>query len=393
MITPHSRPDRSRGASVTTRAAMHTRVASFVLFAATALVVLFPRLLAAQTPHGAAVPAKVSVLPLFANGSEVELNDLTGIHLTKLGAVLISDSKPVTVRVREGARGEVRQIARTGAGPGEYRSAPDFTGFRSDSLVAYDGSLQRWSVLSPQGEFIRVLATGVDVKTYETAGAFIADGAMVFTASIEKSRAPLAEVVRSIVDDSPRNSAPIVIRQATSGDLWAAAGVSSRLWTVYDRAGRRRTALSFPAAFRFNDANDSVAVGQSLDGDEIPQLTRVMLRGLPAAAKLKSTAGVAAGTMDATESERADSRKELTGLLMKIVMKQEGHYADSSRYTMLAHTLQLSIPPNTRVDILQATNRGWFATTQNTRTHVTCAMYVGGVSVIGWSEARPHCSQ
>lgn len=355
--------------------------------------------LLSATVAATAVSAQQSSAPLRGarpivleqNGAELELSSLAGIRVTKNGGVLFADNKPVTVRVRSGANGSIRQTARAGAGPGEFRASPEFVGFGTDSIAAFDASLRRWSVLSPTGEFVRVLATGPEAEPLSTAAAWVGERALVYNAAINGVRAPLATVVSAIAVDAAKSfgrvGLPVVIRQTNNGDLWVAPAFASISWRVFDRAGRPRFAAAFPRPFDFQFANDTVAVGRSTDEDELPQIHALSLVRAPVAQGAASvSAPKATGTIDPVV------RKNLVALLKQLVGKQEMAYSDSSSYTTSLARLRIELPGTMQLVILDANNRGWVAMAVDTTTGATCALGIGARVIVGWNEAVPYCS-
>ncbi|HEY0928661.1 MAG TPA: hypothetical protein VGE27_01975 [Gemmatimonas sp.] len=352
---------------------------------------LAPIVLSAQpaprTPSTALRGAQA--VTLEQNGEPLELVSLAGVRVTRSGSVLFADSKPITVRARTGRDGVITSIAREGAGPGEFRNAPEFVGYRGDSIAAFDGRLRRWSLLSPAGSYARTLGDGTEADRFSTAAAWVGRGALVFNASIEEGSAPLATIVAGVAAEVSRAvnrpGLPVVIRQTNNGDLWAASTVFATTWRVFDRAGRPRFAATFERPFRFQFANDTVAIGQSTDEDDLPLIVALPLRRAPAA---RGNPGAALQTAPVT----AEKRTQLTKLLQQLVMKQEMAYADSSRYTTTLSRLRIDIPAGVHLAILDATARGWFAMATDQATGATCAMGVGFTLVIGWSEGQPYCS-
>ena len=166
-----------------------------------------------------------SNIPLARNGEPVEIAGLAGIRVASNGALLFADSKPVTVNVREPRDGHVRQIARAGAGPGEYKEAPAFVGYRGDSIVAYDAALKRWSLLSPDGVFVRMWPTGPETAAFAKTAVWVSNGSIIFNASLDERGAPLVESIAQV--SAQLRGQPLIIRQVGNVDLWAAPTFTS----------------------------------------------------------------------------------------------------------------------------------------------------------------------
>lgn len=333
-----------------------------------------------------AASSTASCILLTNDGEPFDIAGLAGIRIANDGALLFADVKPVTLNVRESRDGSVRQIGRAGAGPGEYKAAPNFVGYRGDSIVAYDASLKRWSLLSPNGVFVRILAVGPEAAAFSQSAAWVSNGAIVLNASIDGASTPLAESISQV--SVQMQGQPLIIRQVSNGDLWAAPTFSSTQWTVFDRAGRKRSAFQFPTAFRLEFANDTVAVGAVLDADDAPQIMRQPLR-----AGAISAAKTALGTTPSpTDAERAPVQAALIKVLRNMIGKQEGVYSDGNTYTSTFEKLRVELPDGMQVSIVDASKTGWFGIALDKRTRATCAMGVG-YGVIGWSEAQAQCSK
>lgn len=340
----------------------------------------------AQSAKVAAL-GSASVLPLESNGEPLEVAAFAGVRVVRNGSVLFAESKPASVKLRSGSQGTIQQLARNGAGPGEYRAAPQFIAYRGDSIAAYDAGQLRWSVLSPTGAFVRVLANGPEAAKYETRAAWIAEGAMVFNASLDSTLSPRTDAINKIVLQDG-NGGPLVIRQAENGNLWAASALVSSNWTVYNPAGTRLASHRFPTPFRLMFANDTTAIGDILDQDDAPQLMTLRFKKLPVIAAAPSKTGTSNGTL----ADVSAAQGALKQTLRRMVMQQERAYSDGKSYTMVVDSLRLEIPSTMSIRIVQADARGWFGIAIDKTTRATCAMGVG-YAVIGWQEARPYCSK
>ncbi|MEO7999793.1 MAG: hypothetical protein ABI852_20235, partial [Gemmatimonadaceae bacterium] len=245
----------------------------------------------------------------------------------------------------------------------------------------------RWSVLSPGGAFVRVLATGPDAARYETRAAWVGQSAIVFNASLDSSLIPRAEVIGKIVSQEG-NSAPVVVRQSENGNLWTASTFVSSNWNVYNAAGQRIASHKFPTPFRLMFANDTTAIGDILDQDDAPQLMTMRFKKLPSVpTQVNKTVISHPASTEPTAAQLA-----LRQVLRKMVGQQERNYAKAKGYTLAFDSLGVELPSTMQVRIVQADTRGWFAIAVDKATRASCAMGVG-YAVIGWQEARPYCSQ
>lgn len=340
----------------------------------------------------AAPVARISTVVFEESGAPIDLAAPAGIRVVSGGGILFADNKPITVRIGHVASAQLKTVGRAGAGPGEYRASPLFVGFDGDSIAAYDAALQRWSVLSAGGLFVRVLGTGPGASAYATSAAWVAPGAMVFNASITASntasRAPLPETIRLVQSALSPSGAPIVVRQVSNGDLWAAPTMSSKTWTVFDRAGRKRESIEFATPFKLQYANDTIALGSTIDADDIPQIVQVRMRAI-APAKANQQKSVAT---DIAAAQLTEVQSVIKGILRKSIGKQEMVYSDNKSYTTNVELLKLDLPANIQFSIVEADARGWFGIMTDKNTRVTCAAGVG-FGVIGWTEGQSYCSK
>ena len=329
------------------------------------------------------------VLPLEQNGEPLEIAAFGGIRVVDNGGVLFADTKPVTVRVWSGARGTVRQTSRAGAGPGEFRVAPEFVGYRGRfdcrfrrRAASMAGAVACWRIRAGAGNRCRCCQPDH--------GSRVGGGRRSGFQCIHRSTAcpvdPGPVVSREVTDARTRSWHPVVVRQARSGDLWTAPAIASTTWQVFDAAGTPLHSAVFGSPFRLQFVNDTMAIGQSTDQDGLPQIVGLSLRGAGGTHKR--------GNLPSTPSTagQASERTTLTALLQRLVMKQEMAYADSASYTTSIDRLRVDVPNGVRLAILEATNRGWLAMAFHEATRTTCVMGVGARMVIGWNEAAPYCS-
>jgi hypothetical protein len=93
--------------------------------------------------------------------------------------VTLNDDQTVRWFDRDGA--QTRRVGGTGAGPGKFRSVA-LVGMLGDSLLLWDGQLERGTVLTPNGEHVRtfrpVVADTTAAFGLEVSGAF-ADGRLL----------------------------------------------------------------------------------------------------------------------------------------------------------------------------------------------------------------------
>ena len=91
-----------------------------------------------------------------AEGSPGELANPSGIVRTTDGRFVVTDMTAPTIRLFDRTGRFVREIGRAGEGPGEYRQ-PMPALFR-DTLMIYDGKLNRVSVMTLDGKSVRTIS-------------------------------------------------------------------------------------------------------------------------------------------------------------------------------------------------------------------------------------------
>jgi len=352
------------------------------------MALLATEALAAQS-RGAGDPVRVTLSPVqvITNAGTVELYDPAGVHALHAGGILLADRRPVTVRVVDDKTGASRQVARAGAGPGEFRAAPSFVGYAGDSIVAYDAMLKRWTLLSPLGDVVRPVETTDPMILDKQAAARVFAGAVVFSASLDAKRAPSASAVRALVASLPARSGVAIVRQSDTGDLWAAPTFIARTWTVFDNAGALRATIAFDQPVRVTSIRGDRVIGVSLDADEIPSIVTATLPPIG-----RMTTRPAPRPSPALQRAATDVPAQLGRLLQSLIPRQEQAYVDGSAYTTSIAKLGIVVPTATDVRIVQATDRGWFATAVDKQSGATCAIGVG-FALIGWDEGKAYCSE
>lgn len=94
-------------------------------------------------------------------GSALETVDLDLTHISSVSelrseALIVTD--PIEGRVLLLAPGSVTDLGRTGSGPGEYQRPVRLLAYRHDSVLVIDTQLRRFTVLSPEAAFVRVIS-------------------------------------------------------------------------------------------------------------------------------------------------------------------------------------------------------------------------------------------
>jgi hypothetical protein len=305
------------------------------------------------------------------------------------GELIFADIRPVTVRLMEAKRPATRIVARQGAGPGEYRAAPDLLSYTADSVAAWDGALRRWSLLAPNGTYVRLLRDHEVGNPSEQRAVQVHDKALVFAASLEVGTAPKAEAITRIVQSSSAPDDGLIIRQSHSGHLWVAPKLSSTRWAVYDADGQKTVQFQFAIPLRLMWSDRQTVLGVTLDEDSVPTIVGGKL---PTPLASGRTRLPVPGTVPApTRATASNVETRLGHVLRGLVGPQEMVYAEKGQYTSNLTDLKRPASATEHVRFIDATKRGWLAIALDAATGVTCGMGVG-LTPAGWNEAEPYCS-
>lgn len=305
------------------------------------------------------------------------------------GGLIFADVRPVTVRLLEAKRPGTRVVAREGAGPGEYRAAPDLLSYAADSVAAWDAALRRWSLLAPNGTYVRLLRGHEAGTPSDQRAVRVHDRAIVLAASLEAGTAPTAEVISRIVRSRDTPNDGLIIRQSHSGHLWVAPTFSAARWSVYDADGQESAQFLFATPLRLMWADGQNVLGVTLDEDSVPTIVGGKL---PAPlATVRRRPPVQRKTPAPTSLAVSQAEARLGRVLRGLVGPQEMVYAERGQYTTNVSDLKRPASATEHVRFIDATKRGWLAIAIDVATGVTCAMGVG-LAPTAWNEAEPYCS-
>ncbi len=126
---------------------MSTRAQSIAVAALLLFVVRAP------AARAQAVPAKLSLERPDWVSSDA-FSSLTSVRILSNGMVLAADTKDVEVHLLDANGKKVRQIGRSGAGPGEY-TRPLVVALPGDSTLLLDVGARRYIVIDPRGQITK----------------------------------------------------------------------------------------------------------------------------------------------------------------------------------------------------------------------------------------------
>ena len=117
------------------------------------------------------------------------------------GTIVINNAGTKQIRFYDSNGKHVRSVGRAGAGPGEYESIPFFRRYGADSLIAWDGRLDRGTVIALNGTY------GRNVPRPDFGGAWImyldtfGDGSLLgIGTGYSGGRLPQVEMVEEAVE-------------------------------------------------------------------------------------------------------------------------------------------------------------------------------------------------
>lgn len=305
------------------------------------------------------------------------------------GGLIFADVRPVTVRLLEAKRPGTRVVAREGAGPGEYRAAPDLLSYAADSVAAWDAALRRWSLLAPNGTYVRLLRDHEAGTPSEQRAVRVHDRAIVFAASLEAGTAPTAAAIARIVQSSDTPNDGLIVRQSHSGHLWVAPIFSATRWAVYDAGGQKSAQFQFATPLRLMWADGQNVLGVTLDEDSVPTIVGGKLPAPLATVRRRPPLQRTAPAPTPPGTSQVEAR--LGRVLRGLVGPQEMVYSELGQYTSDFSDLKRPVSATEHVRFIEATKRGWLAIAIDAATGVTCAMGVG-LTPAAWNEAEPYCS-
>lgn len=91
------------------------------------------------------------------HGAEYEFYQVFSGLIRRDGAIVVGNSGTNELRIFDRNGVSTRATGRVGAGPGEFRGITWMDELPGDSIIVYDPVLQRFSILSPRGDFTRTL--------------------------------------------------------------------------------------------------------------------------------------------------------------------------------------------------------------------------------------------
>jgi len=150
------------------------------------------------------------------------------------GSIVIASGVSSDVRVFSASGEHLRTTGRKGGGPGEFQSIAWMQPMAGDSILVFDGTARRFTVLDPRAGFVRVISTPPDFRPNRVYGRF-ADGRLLVSVPGSASMSP-AELKHNEVSRLPVQIARYAIDQQLADSLGSFAG-NERLVRISARPG------------------------------------------------------------------------------------------------------------------------------------------------------------
>ncbi len=341
-------------------------------------------LLAAAAPvpvSAQSLPSRVEVTigGAMANTGD-ELVKVTAARRLPDGRIVVAIGDPIEVRVYSPAGTLLDRIGRRGGGPGEFRSIVSIPYADDDSIVTYTDRYARYEVFRPGGKLIHEYTDTLPARAppmLHRAILLVPDGVANGCARrvmLSLPSTPAADLHEVIPD--------------RSGHLWAHA-IGGREWRVYSQAGPLQGTVMLPPGSTVFDVGAGYLLTESHDADGFEQVVEYRV-ALPAGAVAPPcAAGVESFPHASTSAPRG---AQLTRVLQQAMVANEVAYSDLAHYPRSADSLRLTLPAETVLRVIEASNRGYADAVLDARSTLFCVVRVGAGS-FNWPEAEVFCAQ
>jgi hypothetical protein len=223
--------------------------------------VLAGPVLAAQQP----TPRTVAVVTQFGGTTDQPANELLRVHsVLRLadGRFVVSNGKPLEIRVYRPSGELEARLGREGSGPGEYRHAARARPWTGDSVVLLSSGTRQWLLYTLDGTFVRQWEVTRD--EYDVVEGWGLSGGAVVRRGVVGSAGCSSALIRRLVPVS----APALHEAMTDdlGRVWLRPYGTSR-WTVHGANGSVIARLDLPPRFRATQFDGGLLIGVREDDD------------------------------------------------------------------------------------------------------------------------------
>jgi len=131
--------------------------------------------------------------PFVTIGSEAgdaayQLHRVAGVVRMQDGRIVVANGGSNELRLYSPDGTHLGSVGRSGSGPGEFRGVMGIYRLPGDSLLVYDILLDRRSLFTPDGDFVRVIETAVAADMRHYIQAVLPDGSMITASPAESFR-------------------------------------------------------------------------------------------------------------------------------------------------------------------------------------------------------------
>ncbi len=351
--------------------------------------ILLATLFGFATPLGAQVPVwtvatrPMTVIGVNASDAQLQLAGVLGVHRMADGRVLVADSVPLQLRIFDARGALVSQLGRRGAGPGEFRGRITLYDGRGDSVLAYDESLNRWTLYSPDLRFVRTWPSMGDQRQRF-------DPIAYHRALIHPAPSPLSACYPLLINGLPpmRDSLYREVFRDGADRAWV-RDEGTRDWMVHALAGKVIGRVALPAGFELLQVGDGFVAGTRRDVDDVERV-EVLAVSMPR----HDVAPACARQVAVLPVDRSPETRTLQIDLRNLAVAGEAFRADYGHYAMTFDSVvkasNFSVSRETELHLMARNGEGWDAVARNPHLHRYCRILIGDVSP-GWLYRFPFC--
>lgn len=326
-----------------------------------------------------------------AQGDEAhELDRVLAVVRMSDGRIAALNAGSSEVRFFSPEGEHLASVGGSGSGPGEYQAPRRLWRTPADSLVVFDARARRFSVLDGEGDLVatRPFERPADV-------AFPLDDWVHGHHWIESAIHPEDRgLIRDALDQMPPPTPGGTVRfvlLTDSGHLWTTNGIppvdSDTVWTVYDLDGEPVAGITIPAGFEVHEVGPDYLLGVARDEVGVESIELYGLTGPEGSIDDRRTdlgtsaaLGPGATGADTRPSGALPSKPappEVLTTLRMMSTAQEVEYARSLAYTTDLEVLDVSVPDDLELALIQGGPGGWAVIADLQTSDLQCYLGVG----------------
>ncbi len=278
----------------------------------------------------------------------------------------------------------------SGDGPGEFRDPSRIRYLRGDTLWVWDQRMRRYNVHDGTGAFIEVRHLESDETEPFPADVWVYGGNLIDSPVRPEKRGGLVPGLMALppIDSTAAARRVLVTEQ---GRLWTtnipAPPDSPVTWHVFELDGTAVASAVLPARFEPHHIGPDFVLGGWLDELNVNYVRMYALQKPPGSTVGPGLAEVrSAPDRSVTfvpEDVGDEVRPTLAGLFRRMASLQEINYSKNMTYTDDLAELDVDIPSDVRVSVLQAGPRGWTGIATHVPTGAFCTLTYGQ-GPMGW---------